>query len=105
MTLLLTTAADRGGLPEWLLYYQRLSMGLEVEVASFCSWILSNWSCNGTKFLNAALEIAVSIAVFRLPHGTLLTLRGFGIQLRLDSVACWGWENGLQVPTLSEQGG
>ena len=50
--------------PEWLLYYQRLSMGLEVEVASFCSWILSNRSCNGTKFLNAALEIAVSIAVF-----------------------------------------
>ena len=50
MTLLLTVA-DRGGLPEWLLYYQRLSMGLEVEVASFCSWILSNWSCNGTKFL------------------------------------------------------
>ena len=57
------------------------------------------------SFLNAALEIAVSIAVFRLPHGTLLTLRGFGIQLRLDSVACWGWENGLQVLTLSEQGG
>ena len=81
-------------------YYQRISMGLEVEVASFCNWILSDWSCNGTKFLNAALEIAV----FRLPHGTLLTLRGFGIQLRLDSVACWGWENGLRAPTLNEQG-
>ena len=88
MTLLLT-AADRGGQPGMAPYYQRLSMGLEVEVASFCNWILSDWSCNGTKFLNAALEIAVSIAVFRLPHGTLLTLRGFGIQLRLDSFECW----------------